>query len=85
MCMLYVCYMHAVMCVEAKDSLDLKLQPISEWLSVGGCWEPNQILSESHTHLNHLAISKPPFPSLLLFPLDKSVRRAGITQLASDV
>lgn len=47
MCMLYVCYMHAVMCVEAKDSFDLKLQPICEWLGVGGCWEPNQILSES--------------------------------------
>lgn len=53
--MLYVCYMHAVMCVEAKDPLDLKLQPICEWLGVGGCWEPNQVLSESCTHLSHLA------------------------------
>lgn len=79
-CVSHIC---AVMCVKTKDSLDLKLQAICEWLGVDG--EPTQVLSESCTHLNHLAISKPPFSSLLLFPLDKSVRHAGIIHLASDV
>lgn len=85
MYMLYVCYKHAIMCVEAKDFGDLKIQAICEWPGQGGCWEGNEVLFESCTHLHHLAISKPPFPSLVLFLLDKSVRHAGIIHLASGV
>lgn len=61
--MLYVCYMQVIMCVEAKDFRDLKLQAICEWPGRGRAGAGNQTRSsESCTHLHHLAISKPPRP-----------------------